>query len=70
MKQIVRYIKEYFYEIDKTILIAVTLFTTVLVFVNYYYGLDADINNEQVLATTFAYRYWVFVTASNIPYLL
>src|SRR6187200_2089093 len=68
MKQIILYIKEYFYEVDKTILIAVSLFTSVLVFVNYYYGLDAAINKEHEFATTFAYRYLVFVTAFAIPY--
>ncbi len=70
MKQIVRYIKGYFYEVDKTIFMTLSLFTSVLVFVNYYYRLDAGINKEQQLAITFAYRYLIFVTAFAIPYLV
>ncbi len=70
MKQITGYIRQYFYEIDKRILGLVSLFTGLLVFANYYYGIDDSISNSNSFPIAFIIRYGIFLAAFAIPYLL
>ena len=70
MKPILRYISRYFYETDKRILIAVSVFTAGLVFINYQFKLDAGINSQQSFAAKWGSRLVLFFIAFTVPYLL
>ncbi len=70
MKSILQYIREYFYETDKRVLTAVTLFTAVLVFINYGYGIDTAIRKISSWPVKLLSWYAVFLLAFGIPYLL
>jgi hypothetical protein len=69
MKQITGYIRQYFYEVDYRILASVTLFTGLLVFANYHYGLDNSISGSNSFTIAFISRYCIFLAAFAIPYL-
>ncbi len=70
MKSIVFYIRRYFLETDKRILITVSLFTATLVFVNYHFELDNSIRkNNSFLVKLFEWHA-VFLLAFSIPYFL
>ena len=69
MKSIVQYIRRYFSEIDKRILISVSAFTTVLVFINYHFGLDESIRKNNSFVIKLIQWYAVFLIAFAIPYL-
>ncbi len=67
MKVILGYLRTYYYETDKRVLILVTLFTAICIGVNYRLGLDKWIDRqpdspELVLRTT------VFLLAFGLPY--
>jgi hypothetical protein len=70
MKQITGYIRQYFYEIDKGILGLVSLFTGLLVFANYHYGIDDSISHNNSFSIAFISRYSIFLAAFTAPYLL
>ena len=70
MKQITGYIKEYFYAVNLKILTLITIFTAVLIFINYYFKIDASITNNYSFASSFFLRYLIFLTAFALPYLL
>lgn len=70
MRLIVSYIKQYFYETNKLILALVSLFTGLLVFANYYYGIDEHISHSGSFPVIFTSRYIVFLIAFAGPYLL
>jgi hypothetical protein len=70
MRLIISYIRQYFYEINKPILVLVSLFTGFLVYVNYYYGVDDSISHSSSFPTAFISRYIIFLTAFAVPYLL
>ena len=69
MKSIVQYIRRYFSETDKRILISVSAFTTVLVFINYHFGLDESIRKNNSFVIKLIEWYAVFLIAFAIPYL-
>jgi membrane protease YdiL (CAAX protease family) len=70
MKSIVQYIRRYFAETDKRVLVSVSVFTAVLVFINYYFGLDGLIRKNNSFPIKLVYWYAVFLIAFAIPYLL
>lgn len=69
MKTIIQYIRQYFYETDKRVLLYVTLFTAVLVFINYHFGLDEGIRKKTFFPVKLAAWYAVFLAAFGIPYI-
>jgi hypothetical protein len=70
MKKITGYIKEYFNETDKLILLLVSLFTALLIFCNYYFDIDGAINHQASFTARFGYRYFISVLAFWVPYVL
>ena len=70
MKTILGYIKDWFIEIDKKVLLLTTLFTALLILLNYYYRLDPFISSKDSFPARFTGRYIIFYLAFVIPYLL
>ncbi len=70
MKNIIQYIRRYFTETDKKIFVSISIFTALLVFINYYFGLDTLIKKNNSLAVKLVCWYAVFLVAFSIPYLL
>jgi hypothetical protein len=69
MKEIIGYIKKYFYETDKRVLFIVTAFAGLLVWVNYHFGIDARVSRQGGFGS-FISRGLVFLTAFVLPYLV
>lgn len=69
MKNIIGYVRKYFVEVDKRILVLSTLFIAVFVFINYYYTLNKHISSltdgEQYLSW-----YLIFIVAFSFAYIL
>ena len=70
MKAILSYLREYFYEVDKRILVLVSELTALLIFLNYYYRIDRAISDQHSFAYSFISRYFIFLIAFALPYLL
>lgn len=70
MKQIIGYIKNYFSEINKTVLILVSAFTGSFIFFNYYFSIDDNISQHNSFMYSLVSRYIIFLAAFSIPYLL
>lgn len=69
MKPVIQYIKEYFRQVNKTVLLTVSCFTAILIFINYQYGLDGRIRNNS-FAVKLILWYSVFAAAFLIPYVI
>lgn len=67
MKSIINYIKEYARQSNKLIFISVTLLTAVLVFINYYWGLDGVIRKNPFPVKLISW-YTVFAVAFLAPW--
>jgi len=69
MKKIVGYVRNYFIEVDKRILLLSTFFITIFIFINYYFGVNKSISTlgdgEQYLSW-----YFIFLTAFSFAYVL
>ena len=70
MKQILKNISKYFYEIDKKVLVAVSVFTAILIFLNYHFGANTYINKQHSFVFSFLSRYGLFLLAFGLPYLI
>ncbi len=70
MRLIISNIRQYFYETDNRVLALVSLFTGLLVFANYHYGIDDSISQSNSFPIAFISRYSIFLAAFAIPYLL
>ncbi len=70
MKEIVQNIYRYFYEINKKVLITVSIFTALLIFLNYYFDADEYINKQHSFLFSFLSRYILFLFAFGVPYIL
>ena len=69
MKKIILYLRDYFLNIDKRILILSTLFVACAIFSNYYFKLEKTIIRLPVFPKYFAW-FLVFFVAFVFPYLL
>lgn len=69
MKTILRYIKGYFYELDKRLLIFCTLLTALLIYLNYHYQVDNRISDQPAFIARFSGRYFIYLIAFALPYL-
>jgi len=69
MEKIIRYIKDFFVEVDKLILLLSTIFIAVLIFINYHFKLNSFIGR---LPDAYQYICWyfVFLIAFSFAYLL
>jgi hypothetical protein len=70
MKPIIGYIKGYFYETDKRILSFISVFTAVLIYLNYYFKIDDWISDRNSFIIKFLCRSGIFLIAFLLPYLL
>ena len=70
MKDIILYIKSYYKETDRTILLVVSLFTAFLIFCNYYFDLDSLIRKNNSFVVKLLCWYIVFAAAFSFPYLI
>src|SRR5437762_9833453 len=68
MKTILQYIQQYFYEIDKRTLTLVSMLAAILIFLNYYYGIDNSISNQHSFLYSLISRYFIFLIAFGLPY--
>jgi hypothetical protein len=68
MKKLLLYVKDYFITANKTVLVAVTMFVALLVFINYHFQLDGRIHDLPLAVKLFAW-YGVFIIAFGVPYL-
>ena len=69
MKEILQYLRRYFAETDKRILLATSLFTAILVVINYHFGLDGLIRKNNLFIIKLGEWYAVFLIAFAVPYL-
>jgi hypothetical protein len=69
MKTIVNYIKQYITDTNKKYFIALSAFTAVLVFINYYFRLDDLIRKNNSFPVKLLLWYAVFLIAFAVPYL-
>src|SRR4029078_9522678 len=69
MKKIIGYVRNYFIEVDKRVLLLSSLFIAVFIFINYYYRLNRYIslltNEQQYLSW-----YFIFLVAFAFSYIL
>lgn len=70
MKTIFSYIREYFKEVDKRILTWVSVFTGLLIYINYTYKPVEAISSEYSFFYSFISRYAIFLLAFTLPYFL
>ena len=70
MKSIAKNLRCYFFEINKGILIAVSSFTAILVFINYHFGLDNFIRKNNTDLIKLLAWYAVFLLSFSIPYFI
>lgn len=68
MREIILYIKSYYKETNRTILLLISLFTALLVVCNYYFGIDTHIRKNNSFVVKLFYWYIVFAVAFLIPY--
>jgi hypothetical protein len=69
MKEIYRFIAGFYKEICKPVLIACTLFTALLIFLNFHFWADSYIHKKDSVYASFYYRYILFLIAFAIPYI-
>lgn len=70
MKSIIGYIKKYFNETDKRVLAIVSVLTAGLIFLNYHFGIDDQIDNRKNFTVSLLGRLIIFLTAFGLPYLV
>ncbi|NOT52480.1 MAG: CPBP family intramembrane metalloprotease [Chitinophagaceae bacterium] len=70
MKVILNYIRQYFYETNKRILIIVSVFTAILIFLNYHFTIDHTISKDYSFGPGYISRYGISLIAFVFPYLL
>ena len=68
MKAILRYIRQYFYEVEKPVLAGVSALAATLIFINYHYGVDEQISRRSSFIVSLLARYLVFLPAFALPY--
>ena len=69
MKAILTYIRRYFYEVDKRLLIFCTVMIALLIYINYTWRMDDRISEMPVFLSRFFSRYAVYLIAFMLPYL-
>lgn len=70
MKQVLGYIKTYWQQTPKTVLLISTLFAAIFIFLNYYFQVDHSISQTNSFVPEFSWRWLQFVLAAGIPWFL
>ena len=68
MKEILKYIIDYFRNISFKVFAACTLLAALMIYLNFHYGIDYTIDELDAIAVQFFYRYLVFLIAFALPY--
>ena len=68
MKEIFRYIKDYFRNINSKVFTACTLFVALMIYLNFYYAIDIKIDEFNSISIRFLIRYLIFLIAFALPY--
>ena len=68
MKELLNDIRKYYYELDKKYFALTVLFTTGLIFLNYFFGIDDRIIRQDAFAVSFFSRWGIFLLAFSLPY--
>ena len=69
MKEIINYITDYFRSIHIGVLMACTLLTALMIFLNFHYGIDNKIDDLNSIVASFYHRYLIFLIAFALPYI-
>jgi hypothetical protein len=69
VKEIFGHIGDYFRQLNKTVLATCTVFTGLMIFINFFYGLDSAIEEKGTVSAAFFFRYLVFLVAFTLPYM-
>lgn len=70
MKLIIKQIGQYFSALNKKVLISVSVYTAILIFLNYHFDADRYIKKQDSFAFSFISRYLIFLAAFAAPYLV
>lgn len=70
MKDIFQYITGYFKNINIKMFTACSLLTGLMIYFNFYYGIDHKIDQVDSIGIQFLIRYLIFLAAFALPYLL
>lgn len=70
MKQLILYIKQYFATSNPAIFLISCLLTGLLIFINYYFGLDTTIRSFSSYTSIFISWFFIFLFAFLMPYFL
>lgn len=70
MKSIIRYLIDYWKQLDKRVFSLVTAFTAFIIYLNYNYGIDEFIRSKNNFYLEWLLWFLVFSVAFTIPYLL
>ena len=69
MKDIFKYITDYFKSLNRKVLIACTLLAALMIYLNFHYAIDLKIDKFEPIAIQFFCRYLIFLIAFALPYL-
>jgi hypothetical protein len=69
MKEIFSNISHYYTEINKRVLATTTLLTGLMIYINFFFGVDKWIDSQGSVVASFFYQYLIFLTAFALPYL-
>src|SRR5258705_11374650 len=69
MKAIIGYIKAWFCETDKRVLAGISALTGLLIWINYSYGFDNYIGNQDSFLYSFLSRGLIFLAAFSLPHM-
>lgn len=70
LKLIIEYIRRYFYETDKQVFILISLFTAILITLNYHFDINGYIEKKSSFPIKLILWYIVFLSAFIIPHWL
>ena len=69
MKEIFRYITDYFKSLNNKVFIACSLLAALMIYLNFHYAIDSKIDEFDSIGIQFFFRYLIFLIAFALPYL-
>ena len=69
MKEILKYITDYFKSLNSKVFAACSLLTGLMIYLNFYYAIDLKIDEFDSVGIEFLMRYLIFLIAFALPYL-
>src|SRR5215203_5395268 len=68
MKQILHYLRQYFYGLHKGVFVLVSILTAVLIFLNYHFHIDQTISSNYSFVESLGSRWLLFLLSFGLPY--